>query len=329
MNAPPPTDPWIARWWKTRVGQVALVLYLGSCGVIVAVPNEERLTNLPPTWTIVPMTAKVAESSQLRPVDPVWVLPGTTQPGQSVAAAQDFHFVAGRPLVLEAYCRDCGELDLTVKDLLGNPRYPAPVPTKRARRRPASTPPPLARIRDSIRLGLVTDPVDLGVRLVSFTPATSESLTVFLDVRGCVGTCGEVALVRYVTPDSAGAVADAVPIDLDAIRGQMARRDLSLQLVSVLAIGGTLFLLIVLFAFLVKEKCPSCRRTLTTRALAHREIIERSGESMLHGRVTNSGNYDRRYNTVVQRWQEGRTEKDCACSCGHQWVVARPFRRTR
>lgn len=329
MNTSPPTDPWIARWWKTRIGQLALVLYLGSCGVIITLPDEARLTSRPPTWTLIPMTAKATDSIPLRPLDPVWVLPGTAQPGQPLTAAQNFPFVAGRPLLLEAYCEDCGEIDLTVKDLQGNTLAPPPVLRKRGKRRPPPNPPPIGRIRDSIRVGFVTDPVDLGVRSVSFTPSTSESLTVLLDVRGCNGSCGEVALVRYAAPDSTGAVADAVPIDLETIRGRMARRDLWLQVVGLVAVGGTLLLLTLLLTFILKEKCPSCGRTLTTRVTGQREIIERSGESLVHGRVTNSGNYDRRYNTVVQRWQEGRTEKDCACHCGHRWMVVKPFRRTR
>lgn len=89
---------------------------------------------------------------------------------------------------------------------------------------------------------------------------------------------------------------------------------------------GTIFLLYFLFKCLLGP-CPSCGRRLTVSVGGTREIVERSGQQLLHGRITKSGRYDRRYNTQVRQWQQGRKEIDYTCTCGTTWVTTEQFSR--
>jgi len=326
MSEPRLPEPWIARWYKTIPGRLAVVYFVVYLGIAFSNDSgKTTVTDLPPTQFHRALIERTSDP-MVGFAEQVFVS-SVTEPVESWRIFVD----PARDVALEAYC-SCDEVRLALTDVNGTPIAPVSPSPRRARGpRPASEAWPTLSWVDTLnRFGnSAHKQAMISSNVIRLSRLRAESLSVQVSSRGrqysattLDGGWSPVAIVRYVRRDSA-----AIP-PMDALQRRMLWRDRMLAAAEYAYLPIAFYIVLVLPILLwVKKKCPNCSRKLTTKVLSRRVIVEGSGETLVHGRVTNSGTYDRRYNTEVERWVQQRVEQDCVCSCGNQWVAVKQERR--
>lgn len=326
MSEPRRPEPWIARWYKTIPGRLAVVYFVIYAGIAFSNDSgKATVTDLPPTQFHRALIERTSDPT-VGFAEQMFV----SSVNESVETWRIFVDPA-RDVALEAYC-SCDALTLALTDANGTPIAPVSPSPRRARgpRSTGETWPTLSWVDTLNRFGNnAHKQAMISSNVIRLSPLRAESLSVQVTSQGrrysgttLDGGWSPVAIVRYVKRDSTAAP------PMDALRQRMLRRDVMLAAAEYVYLPIAFYIVFVLPILLwVKKKCPNCSRKLTTKVLSRRVIVEGSGETLVHGRVTNSGTYDRRYNTEVERWVQQRVEQDCLCSCGHQWVAVKQERR--
>jgi len=75
-----------------------------------------------------------------------------------------------------------------------------------------------------------------------------------------------------------------------------------------------------------ENSCVECEKWFKRKTTSDKKVAKSTDRSMLHGRVTKSGHYDRRYNTVIGVTERGTRYRKFKCAaCGHTWELDEPY----
>ena len=72
--------------------------------------------------------------------------------------------------------------------------------------------------------------------------------------------------------------------------------------------------------------CVKCKKWFKRRTTSDKKVARNTTRTLLHGRVTKGGRYDRRYNTKIRVTEYGTRYRKFICAdCDHTWKLDEPY----